>query len=154
MAMKLFISLAVCLLAGFIGSVFTARAIPTWYATLIKPSFNPPNWVFAPVWTILYILMGLALYLVWRRGLAASGVRLALIFFALQLALNIAWSFIFFNCHSPFYALLEIAALWLSIMLTIGLFYQVSKPAAWLLMPYILWVSFASFLNYMVWRLN
>lgn len=152
--MKLVISLAVCLCAGFIGSIFTAGAIPTWYAALNKPSFNPPNWLFAPVWTILYILMGIAAFLVWRRGLSANGVKIALIFFALQLILNVAWSVIFFNYHSPFYAYLEIIALWLSIVLTIVFFYQVSRPAAWLLLPYILWVSFASLLNFTIWRLN
>jgi benzodiazapine receptor len=154
MAMKLIISLAVCLCAGFIGSFFTAGAIPTWYSALNKPSFNPPNWLFAPVWTTLYVMMGIAAYLVWRQGLSAPGVKLALAFFILQLILNVIWSLIFFNWHSPYYALLEIGALWLSIVLTIVFFYQVYKPAAWLLVPYLLWVSFASFLNFSIWRLN
>jgi tryptophan-rich sensory protein len=154
MAMKLIISLAVCLGAGFIGSIFTAGAIPTWYAGLNKPSFNPPSWVFAPVWTILYIMMGVAAFLVWRQGLTAPGVKIALAFFLLQLILNVAWSLIFFNWHSPLYALIDIIALWLSLALTIVFFNQVSGPAAWLLVPYILWVSFASLLNFAVWRLN
>ncbi|MBN3033631.1 MAG: tryptophan-rich sensory protein [Candidatus Saganbacteria bacterium] len=151
---KLAVSLAVCLGAGFIGSLFTRGAIPTWYAALNKPAFNPPNWVFAPVWTILYILMGIAAWLVWRRGPHTAGVKLALAFFALQLVLNIAWSVLFFYCHSPFYAYLEIVALWAFIVLTIVFFHQVSKPAAWLLLPYLLWVSFASVLNFVIWRLN
>jgi translocator protein len=154
MAMKLIICLAVCLLAGLIGSFFTAGSIPTWYAALNKPSFNPPGWIFAPVWTILYILMAIAAFLVWRKGLQANGVKLALFFFALQLILNVIWSILFFNYHSPFYAYIEICALWLSIVLTIVFFYQVSKPAAWLLIPYLLWVSFASVLNFAIWRLN
>jgi translocator protein len=154
MPMKLIISLAACLGAGFIGSFFTAGAIPTWYAALNKPAFNPPSWIFAPVWTTLYVMMGIAAYLVWRKGLSAPGVKLALTGFVIQLILNVVWSLIFFNWHSPGYAFIEIIALWLSIALTLVYFYQVSKPAAWLLVPYILWVSFASFLNYVIWRLN
>ncbi len=151
---QLAISLVICLGAGFVGSFFTSGAIPTWYAALNKPPFNPPNWVFAPVWTILYILMGIAAFLVWRRGLSGEGVKLALLFFAIQLALNVAWSVLFFGFHSPRSAFFEIVILWLAIALTIVAFFRVSRPAAWLLVPYLLWVSFASVLNFAVWRLN
>ena len=152
--LQLAISIVVCLCAGLLGSFFTAGSIPTWYAGLQKPSFNPPNWLFAPVWTTLYILMGIAAYLVWRKGWSAPAVKPALLIFAVQLALNVAWSVIFFNFHSPFYAFLEIILLWAAIVLTIIVFFLVSSPAAWLLVPYLLWVSFASVLNFMIWRLN
>ncbi len=160
MAMKisdmilLAVSLVSCLAAGFVGAFFTSGSIPTWYAELNKPAFNPPNWVFAPVWTILYILMALAAFLVWRQGLAKPGVKSALLLFILQLVLNVAWSFIFFAQHSPFFAYLDIMALWITIVLTSVLFYQITRPAAWLMIPYLLWVSFAAVLNFAVWRLN
>src|SRR4030042_2496429 len=98
---KLIISVLVCLSAGFIGSVFTTPAIPTWYATLNKPFFNPPNWIFAPVWTLLYLSMGIGAFLIWEKGFKKKEVRIALLIFALQLALNIKWSFLFFGFKSP-----------------------------------------------------
>ena len=151
---KLVISVLICLLAGFMGSFFTAPSIPTWYATLKKPSFNPPDWLFAPVWTTLFFLMGISLYLVWSKGLDKEGVKRAVFIFVIQLVLNIAWSFLFFGLKSPFFAFLEIILLWLAILITIIRFYPISKTAAFLLLPYIIWVSFASILNFFIVRLN
>ena len=151
---KLLISVLICLSAGFIGSFFTTPSIPTWYASLAKPSFNPPNWLFAPVWTILFILMGLAAYLIWQKGLKKKAVKIALIIFLLQLIFNILWSFLFFKFHSPFWALVNIAILWFLILMALIKFWQINKTAGILLIPYLLWVSFASFLNYAIYKLN
>lgn len=150
----LFSSIIICQLAGFIGSVFTTPAIPRWYANINKPSFNPPNWVFAPVWTTLYLLMGIALFLVLRKGLNEKDVKIAIAVFALQLILNSLWSFLFFGLESPFAAFIEIIFLWIAILISIILFYHISWVAGALLIPYILWVSFASVLNFSFWRLN
>lgn len=152
--LRLGISVLVCQLAGAIGALFTSSAIPTWYATLQKPGFSPPNWIFAPVWTLLYLLMGVSLYLVWNNGLAEEKTKKALFVFALQLVLNIAWSFLFFGLHSPALALAGIIVLWLAILLTMIKFYAVSKTAACILLPYLLWVSFATILNFSVLILN
>lgn len=151
---KLVISVLACLSAGFIGSVFTTPSIPTWYATLNKPSFNPPDWLFAPVWTLLFILMGLAAFLVWQKGLKKKGVKKALAFFLTQLIFNVLWSFFFFKFHSPFLALLDIIILWFLILLTMIKFFKINNTAGLLLIPYLLWVSFASILNYFVYKLN
>jgi len=151
---KLIISILICQGAGIIGSIFTASSIPTWYATLKKPSFNPPNWLFAPAWITLFFLMGISLYLVWGRGLENEKVKTALVIFAVQLALNVAWSLLFFGLKSPLWALIEIVILWLVILVNIVSFYGISKPAGLLLLPYILWVSFAAVLNFFVFRLN
>lgn len=151
--LKLVLSLIICLAAGGIGSIFTTPAINGWYAILQKPEFNPPNWIFGPVWTTLFILMGIALYLVWSKSNEQEG-RKAIILFGLQLTLNIAWSFCFFYLHNPLAGLVEIIFLWLAILLTIIYFYKISKSAAYLLVPYILWVSFASVLNYFLFILN
>jgi len=147
-------SVGVCLFAGFIGSFFTVSSIPTWYAALNKPSFNPPNWIFGSVWTILYILMGIALYLVIKKGLINNEIKLAATFFAVQLILNTIWSILFFGMRSPLLGFIEIGALWLSILFTTITFWRISSLAGILLIPYILWVSFASVLNYFIWRLN
>ena len=141
-------------LAGIIGSLFTMSSIPTWYATLVRPALNPPGWVFGPVWTLLYLLMGVAAWLVWRKGWGKVDVKIALGLFSLQLILNAAWSIIFFGGHNPAVALIEILALWLAILGTMLAFGRVSKPAAWLLVPYLLWVSFATYLNFAIWTLN
>ncbi len=151
---KLLISIIVCQAAGFIGSIFTTPNIPTWYATLRKPSFTPPNWLFAPVWTILFLLMGISVYLVWRYGLSNSQVRIALLIFIVQLVVNILWSLVFFGLKAPLAGFFVIIALWLLILLTIIHFSNISITAGILLIPYILWVSFASVLNFMLWRLN
>jgi translocator protein len=151
---KLTVSVLVCLSAGFVGSLFTTPSIPTWYATLNKPSFNPPNWLFAPVWTTLFILMGIAAFFIWRKGLKKKEVKSALIIFLFQLIFNTLWSFLFFKFHSPFWALADIAVLWVLILLSLIKFWKINKAAGILLIPYLLWVSFASFLNYTIYRLN
>jgi benzodiazapine receptor len=151
---KLITAIVVCELAGLIGSIFTSPAIPTWYAGLIKPALNPPAWVFAPAWTTLYALMGIAAFLVWKKTAENKKVNPALGWFAAQLALNVLWSAIFFGLKSPGAALVEIVLLWLAIVAAIFAFAKISKTAAWLLLPYLLWVSYAGLLNYAVWQLN
>lgn len=153
-SLKVIISLVICELAGIIGSIFTTPAIGEWYSNLIRPTFAPPNWIFAPVWTILFALMGLALALVWDKGLERKEVRLAVELFSVQLALNILWSVIFFGLHSLIGSLIEILVLLLFILITTKSFSKVSRPAAYLMLPYILWVSFAVCLNYAFWVLN
>ncbi len=144
---------ALCLLAGAIGSIFTFPSIAGWYAGLNKPFFSPPNWVFGPVWTILYIVIGIAAYLVFMERKKRKTKR-AMTAFAVQLALNVLWSILFFGMHSPLLGLLCIIALWLSIAITIREFMKVSRTAGLLLIPYIAWVSFAAILNAAVFLLN
>ncbi len=153
-ALKLIISILICQGAGVLGSLFTSPAITTWYASIQKPSFNPPNWIFAPVWTLLFLLMGISLYLIWDKGLENKKAKTAIFLFAIQLVLNILWSIIFFGLKSPLYAFIEIIMLWFAILFTIISFYKISKTAAFLLLPYILWVSFASVLNFSILTLN
>ncbi|NJD52450.1 MAG: tryptophan-rich sensory protein [Candidatus Methanoperedens sp.] len=153
-SIKLIISITICLFAGFLGSLFTTPAIPTWYATLTKPSFAPPDWLFFPVWTTLFVMMGISLYLVWRRGLEGQQVKNALVIFAVQLILNVLWSAAFFGLRSPLSGLIEISILWISIAFTIMIFMKISRTAGLLLIPYLIWVSFAAILNFMIWRLN
>lgn len=151
--LKLIISLALPLAVGAIAGHFTAMAIPDWYATLNRPSFNPPNWLFGPVWTTLYILMGISIFMVW--SLAPGKERnMALIAFVAQLALNFAWSFLFFYFKTPGFALVEIIALWMSIIFMLILFYKVKPIAAYINFPYLLWVSFATVLNAAYYKLN
>lgn len=152
--LKLVVSIAVPLIAGFLGSFFTTSSIPNWYAALNKPSFNPPNWLFGPVWTLLFVLMGIALYLVWVKGWEKKIVKIAVSFFSAQMFLNMLWSFLFFYQHQPLYAFIEIIFLWAAILGTIITFYKVDKRTLYLLLPYILWVSFAAFLNLMIVILN
>lgn len=174
---KFIISIIVSGLAGIMGSIFTVSAIPNWYAALEKPALNPPSWVFGFVWTILYFLIGISLFLVWknnwktknqilesrRKAWNAFSERLwtgdlkkinVIIIFGIQYFLNILWSFVFFGLHLPGLAFFEILALWFAIIWTIVNFYRISKLAAYLLLPYILWVSFAAYLNYVIWILN
>ncbi len=151
---KLLFSIVLCHLAGFVGSFFTRPAIETWYAFLEKPDFAPPNWLFAPAWLTLYTLMGVALYLVWQKGLRHKHVRRTFVLFLIHLLFNAFWSVAFFGLESPFWALIVIALLWLFILWLIGLFSRVSKAAAYLLIPYWLWVSFAAVLNFAIWQLN
>jgi tryptophan-rich sensory protein len=151
---KLIASIAVCQLAGLLGAIFTSSAIPTWYATLEKPPFVPPDWTFSVVWTFLYLLMGLALYIVWRKGWDRRDVRLAMGVFGVQLFLNFLWSVLFFGLRSPLLGMIEIIFLWFAIVATIWLFYRISRLAGALLMPYLAWVSFAALLNYYIWLLN
>jgi tryptophan-rich sensory protein len=153
-SIKLIISIATCLLAGILGSVFTTPAIPTWYATLIKPSFAPPNWVFFPVWTTIFIMMGISFFLVWQKGMKDHQVRMALSLFGVQLILNILWSAAFFGLRSPLAGLIDISILWIAILVTIMSFNKVSRTSAYLMIPYILWVSFAAIVNFWIWRLN
>lgn len=151
---KLTASLGACYLAAFIGSIFTAPEISTWYATLAKPSFAPPDWVFGPVWTALYTMMGICAYIVWREGLSDPRVKAAMAVFAIQLAANASWSAAFFGLRSPLAGLAVILLLWTLIALNIQKFREVSRTAGLLLIPYILWVTFAMALNFAIWRLN
>lgn len=152
--LKLIITVAIPLLAGSIGSFFTIPAIPTWYATLVKPALNPPAWVFGPAWTTLYVLMGIAAFLVWNKGFDRRDVRKALGVFLFQLVLNALWSIIFFGLHNPRGAFIDLVVMWFMIVWVMVLFYKISKPALWLLLPYIFWVSFAGYLNFSIWMLN
>jgi len=140
--------------AGVIGSFFTAPAISTWYETLTKPVFTPPGWVFGPVWILLYTVMGVALYLVWRHGLKDKRIRFAFMFFLVHLMVNASWSIVFFGLHNPLYGLFIIVLLWLMIALSTILFWRIDNRAGYLLVPYLLWVSFAAVLNYSIWLLN
>ncbi len=151
---KLIFAIVICQLAGFIGSIFTTPKIATWYAALSKPSFNPPNWIFGPVWTILFILMGISLYLIISQDIREKKVKIAAFIFGIQLALNTLWSVLFFGMQSPVLAFIEIIFLWLAILATILLFRKINKTAAYLLIPYILWVSFAAALNLTIISLN
>lgn len=141
-------------MVGVLGSLFSISAIGDWYQFLNKPAFSPPNWVFGPAWTVLYLLMGIALYLVWARQTDSKVPKLAFAVFYVQLALNAVWPIIFFGLHSPFWAFVDIVALCFAIVCTIVVFYKISKPAGYLLVPYIIWVSFAGYLNYSIWQLN
>ncbi len=174
---KLIIALVISELAGIIGAIFTAPAIATWYATLAKPTLNPPSWVFGPVWTILYALIGISLFLAWKNDWRVVNVlsvgsgkawnklsqRLwtgdlqkvnVIALFWVQWALNVAWSILFFGFHAPGAALFEIVVLWISIVYVMINFWRVSKAAAWLLVPYVLWVTFAGYLNFSIWYLS
>jgi len=174
---KLLACIIFCELAGAIGSIFTAPQIGQWYSTLNKPSFNPPNWIFGPVWTTIFVLMGISLYLVWKKNFAmhnkiecqcpCSKISVCKIIFTepikkgyvvsvfmAQLVLNILWSVLFFGMQSPGLALLDLVILWLMILVNIAFFYRISKISALLLLPYILWVTFAGVLNYFLWMLN
>jgi tryptophan-rich sensory protein len=152
--LKLVVSIVVCQGAGAIGSVFTREAIPTWYATLEKPAFNPPNSLFFPVWITLYVLMAVSAFLVWRRGLGSPGVKMALVMFVVQLVLNALWSVVFFGLECPLCGVIVILVLWLAIAGTVVTFSRISRSAAALLIPYLLWVTFASILNISIWLLN
>ncbi len=147
---KLIISIAICQMAGVVGSLATMPSIGTWYATLAKPWWTPPNWLFGPVWITLFTLMGISLYLVWFE----AGRKKELPFFPLQLGLNIMWSYMFFGLHRPDAAFKVIIFLWLAILGNIYVFYKVDKRAGYLLVPYIVWVTIAAALNYSVWMLN
>jgi tryptophan-rich sensory protein len=151
---KLVASIIICQIAGIIGSFFTISSVNSWYAGINKPSFTPPSGVFGPVWITLFVIMGISLFLVWRRGLKVNYVKIALIIFGIHLVLNMLWSVMFFGLKSPLLGLIEILILWFAIILTVYFFWKVSKPAALLLIPYFLWVSFATFLMYSIWKLN
>jgi tryptophan-rich sensory protein len=153
-AAPIILAIVICELAGVIGSLFTMPSVPGWYAALTKPSFNPPGWIFGPVWTTLYALMGLAAGLVYNKGTKRPEVKQALFVFAAQLILNVLWSIMFFGAHQILGAFVIIVALWVLILGTILRFAKISKPAAILLLPYLLWVSFATVLNASLYVLN
>lgn len=150
----LIVSLAVSLSAGFFGSFFTITGPGTWYDLLTKPSFNPPNWIFAPVWTLLFIFMGIALFLVWRRAETKVQILHIWRYFSLQLIFNILWSFCFFYLQNPRLAFLEIIALIIFIIAMMIHFYKIDKRSLYLLLPYLIWVAFATLLTYSIWQLN
>ncbi|MEO4004286.1 TspO/MBR family protein [Flavobacterium sp. CAU 1735] len=144
-----------CLVVGYFSGIVTRGSIETWYPTLVKPSFNPPNWLFPPVWTTLYILMGIAAGLVWNRiDFERDAVKRALLFFAIQLGLNALWSYLFFGLHNTLLALVELVLLWLIIYETYLSFKKINKIAGYLLLPYLAWVTFAGVLNASIWQLN
>jgi benzodiazapine receptor len=149
--MRLVISITVCLGAAWIGSLFTRPALQVWYAGLAKPRWTPPNWIFGPVWTVLFLAMAIAAWLVWQKnGLTARPMQL----FLLQLFLNVTWSGLFFRLHSPGAAFAEIVLLWFAILATTVEFWRTMPAAGWLLLPYLTWVGYAAALNYSIWRLN
>ena len=151
---KILISVIICLGVGFMSSIATQTGVDGWYKTIVKPSFNPPNYIFGPVWTVLYIMMGIAAGLVWSRGTHHIWVKTALYHFVFQLLFNALWSLVFFGLEKPFWALIVILILFVLILLTIKWFKVVNKKAAYLLIPYALWVLFATVLNFEIWRLN
>jgi len=148
------VSLSVPLLAGFLGSIFTRTSVSNWYLILLKPTLNPPSWVFGPVWTLLYILMGISLYLIWQKKEEGRKIFWAVYIFYIQLLFNIIWSILFFSMRTPEFALWEIFFLWVLIFLNIIAFARISKKAAWLLVPYLAWVTFAIYLNWWIFVLN
>jgi len=151
---KLALSIIICQLAGVVGSFFTTPAIPKWYSAIAKPFFTPPNWLFAPVWISLYFLMGISLFLVWRRKKEDSRVGQALLIFFVQLALNAFWSISFFGFRSPLMGFINIVFLWLAILWTMQKFLKISNLSGLLMLPYFLWVSFAAVLNFAILILN
>lgn len=154
-AVALIFFILLCEAVGIAGSFFTVSAIPDWYSVLAKPDFAPPNWIFGPVWTTLYAMMGGAAYLVWKRlSVQKKAVERGLKLFWIQLSLNALWSPIFFGANDLALSVAVIVLLWLSIVGTMVLFARVSKIAVWLLVPYLAWVSFATYLNYSIWQLN
>lgn len=153
LVVRIIAGIILCLAVGLFAGLATAQGVSTWYTTLQKPFFNPPNWLFGPVWTLLYIMMGIAAALVWHQQ-ERTKVKPALKIFGVQLSLNFAWSFLFFAWQMPLLAFIEILVLWSFILLTIRYFYAVKPLAAYLLVPYLCWVSFASVLNFSIWYLN
>ncbi len=151
---KIFLATMVCLAVGFLSSFATQSSVKDWYPTLVKPFFNPPSWVFAPVWALLYIMMGIAAGLVWSKAMSIKAKIPAIGFFILQLGLNALWSILFFGFKNPLLALVEIILLWICIYQTYRYFYQIQPVAGKLLLPYLAWVSFALILNFSIWWLN
>ena len=152
--LKALISITIPLVVGFTSSLFNETGEGSWYTSIKKPEWNPPGWVFAPVWTTLYIMMGFALFLVWKSKADSKQESKAIIFWIIQMVLNFFWTFIFFGQQQIAGALIEIILLWFAILITIFLFARIDKLAAWLLVPYISWVSFAALLNLAIWQLN
>lgn len=152
--LKLIISIAICQLAGFVGAIFTINSIQNWYRFLNQPSFRPPNWLFGPVWTTLYTLMGISLYWIWIKGVKKKEIRDALKLFTIQLVLNASWSIVFFGLHNILLSLVNIIALWILIVMVMIKFYGIDRKASLILLPYLVWVSFATILNYNIFLLN
>jgi tryptophan-rich sensory protein len=152
--LPLLASLGITLVIGFVASLVTRPQIAGWYNLLRKPAFNPPSWLFAPVWTAIYILIAIAAYMVWQRRDGSTNYATAKAVYIIQLALNFSWSIVFFGFHGIAAALLVIILLWITIVLNIRWFGKFSKPASWLLLPYFLWVSFATILNLSIFFLN
>lgn len=151
---KLAAAILFCVIAGSLGSLVTITGPGSWYSTLQKPFFTPPNWLFAPMWITLFVLMGIALYLIWESGTERREVTLALGIFGLQFLLNVLWSFLFFGLESPLLGFIDILLLWVMILATILAFYRVRKSAAYFLIPYIAWVTLASALNGAIYFMN
>ena len=151
---KIVLVVLVCVSIGYLSGMVTRDSITTWYPTLVKPIFNPPNWIFAPVWTLLYIMMGIAAGLVWTSNADEKTIQKALGFFAIQFGLNALWSYLFFGMHNPLLAMIEIVLLWLMIFETYNQFKKIDKVSGILLIPYLAWVSFATILNASIWWLN
>lgn len=151
---KLAAAILFCVIAGSLGSLMTITGPGSWYATLQKPFFTPPNWVFAPMWITLFVLMGIALYLIWESGFQNPDVKVALGIFSVQFFLNVIWSFLFFGLRSPLLGFIDILFLWVMIASTIRAFYRVKKSASYLLIPYIAWVTLASALNGAIYFMN
>ena len=151
---KLIISILICELSGFTSGLIGSANNNTWFDNLNKPSWNPPSWLFAPVWGLLYFLMGISLWLIWKSNVDHNKKRNAIILFGFQLLFNFLWSILFFRFESPALAFVDIVLLALFILICIFRFYPINRSAAWLLVPYILWVCFAAFLNYTIWKLN
>lgn len=151
---KWIVSIIIVYIAGAIGTLFTLKEITTWYVYLAKPGWAPPNWVVGPIWSTLYILIGTALFLIWRKGLGRKDVQMALVVFAVQLIINVAWSLVFFGSHSIFGGLVMVILLWIAILINIFVFYRISKPAGLLLIPYLVWVTIAAYLQYNLFILN
>lgn len=152
-SLKFIISISIPLLIGFAGSFFTSSSVSTWYTTLNKPTFNPPGWIFGPVWTLLYIMIWVSFYFVWKVDFKKKNKQ-AIGIYSLQLFLNLIWSFLFFWLRNPFASLIEIIILWCAILANMIVFYRIEKTAGLLLLPYLLWVSFAMILNYSIFALN
>lgn len=152
--LRFFASIALCEGAGLFGSIFTIQSIPTWYVGLQKPWFTPPAWLFGPAWTTLYALMGISLFIIWNLHLEYGKLSRAISLFGVQLVFNVLWSYLFFGLQLPLAAFVEILILWITILLTAFSFWKWSKLAAILFVPYLVWVSFASLLNFYIWRLN
>ena len=151
---RLILSIIICQMAGIIGSIFTAGSVTSWYPTLVKPSFTPPGFYIGLIWIVLFTLMSISLFLIWRETPSNLAARIALYFFATQLIVNVLWSVAFFGMQSPIGGLVVIGFLWVLILITIIRFWPINRTAALLLIPYIIWVSIAAFLNYSIWRLN
>jgi len=151
---RLILSIIICQMAGVIGSIFTAGSVTSWYPTLVKPSFSPPGFYIGLIWIVLFTLMGVSLFLIWSETPGNPATRIALYFFAVQLIVNVLWSVAFFGMRSPISGLVVIAFLWVLILITIIKFWPINRTAALLLIPYIVWVSIAAYLNFSLWRLN